>query len=240
MAPGLRTVAVNEDVFSRGCSDTLWGKETRSRTVSGLVVWIWCRLSQTRCRIRGPRHHLAPTGGAVSARSRSMRGGLSIAERLGGYRRAVSRASSVTWRSRPQECTRPWMHSGALGCRGIVMDRFVGLGRARVLAHHPGPRREVLQAVVLGRSTGGEEAVRRGQLPGAGLDARAPGCLGTAFASTERGRSRRSWRNAGSLGERSTTATAGIGSPTGRSLPRETGRRSFRELWLALGEATSG
>jgi hypothetical protein len=40
------------------------------------------------------------------------------------------------------------------------MDRFVGLGRARVLAHRPGPRREVLQAVRLGRSTGGEEAVR--------------------------------------------------------------------------------
>jgi hypothetical protein len=40
------------------------------------------------------------------------------------------------------------------------MDRFVGLGRARVLAHRPGPRREVLQAVLLGGSTGGEEAVR--------------------------------------------------------------------------------
>ena len=40
------------------------------------------------------------------------------------------------------------------------MDRFVGLGRARVLAHRPGPRREVLRAVLLGRSTGGEEAVR--------------------------------------------------------------------------------
>jgi len=40
------------------------------------------------------------------------------------------------------------------------MDRFVGLGRARVLAHRPGPRREVRRAVLLGRSTGGEEAVR--------------------------------------------------------------------------------
>ena len=40
------------------------------------------------------------------------------------------------------------------------MDRFVGLGRARVLAQRPGPRREVLRAVLLGRSTGGEEAVR--------------------------------------------------------------------------------
>jgi hypothetical protein len=40
------------------------------------------------------------------------------------------------------------------------MDRFVGLGRAWVLARRPRPRREVLQAVLLGRSTGGEEAVR--------------------------------------------------------------------------------
>ena len=40
------------------------------------------------------------------------------------------------------------------------MDRFVGLGRARVLAHRPGTRREVLRAVLLGGSAGGEEAVR--------------------------------------------------------------------------------
>jgi hypothetical protein len=33
-------------------------------------------------------------------------------------------------------------------------DWFVGLGRARVLAHHPGPRRQVLRAVLLGQSTG--------------------------------------------------------------------------------------
>jgi len=37
------------------------------------------------------------------------------------------------------------------------MDRFV---RAWVLAHPPGPRPQVLQAVLLGRGTGGEEAVR--------------------------------------------------------------------------------
>src|SRR5215211_2922806 len=52
------------------------------------------------------------------------------------------------------------MHGGGLRCGGAVMDRFVGLGRAWVLAHRPGPRREVLQAVLLGRSNGGKEAVR--------------------------------------------------------------------------------
>ncbi len=40
------------------------------------------------------------------------------------------------------------------------MDRFVGLGRAWVLARRPGPRRQVLQAVLLGRSTGGDESAR--------------------------------------------------------------------------------
>jgi len=40
------------------------------------------------------------------------------------------------------------------------MGRFVGLGRTWVLAHRPGPRRQVLQAVLLGGSAGGEEAVR--------------------------------------------------------------------------------
>jgi hypothetical protein len=54
----------------RACWATLWGKETRSRTVSGLVVSIWCRLFPDRCPTHGPWPDLAPTGG-VSARSRS-------------------------------------------------------------------------------------------------------------------------------------------------------------------------
>jgi hypothetical protein len=40
------------------------------------------------------------------------------------------------------------------------MDGFVGLGRVWVLADRSGPRRQVLQAVLLGGRTGGEEAVR--------------------------------------------------------------------------------
>jgi len=164
---GLVALRAGRAAPSSGCSQEallwvkrrVWGKETRSRTVSGLVVWIWCRLFPDQMPDPWPKAHLAPTAGP-SARSRSMRRGPSIAERSGGYRGAVSSARSVTWRSPPQECTRPRVHSGALGCGGIVMDRFVGLGRARVLAHRPGPRREVLRAVLLGRSTGGEEAVR--------------------------------------------------------------------------------
>src|SRR6266540_786608 len=106
----------------------------------------------------GPRHHLHRRG--PSGRSRSMRGSPSIAGRSGGYRGLVSSASSFTWGRRPQECRWPWAHSGALWCGGIVMDRFVGLGRAWVLARRPGPRRQVLQAVLLGRSTGGDESAR--------------------------------------------------------------------------------
>jgi hypothetical protein len=81
-----------------------------------------------------------------------------MAGRSGGYRGAVSSTSSVTWGSPPQECTLPWVHIGALRCGGVVTDRFVGLGW--ILAHCHGPRREVLQAVLLGRSTGGEDAIR--------------------------------------------------------------------------------
>jgi len=104
-----------------------------------------------------PKAPLAPTGGA-SARSRSMRGGPSIAGRSGGYRVASS-ASFVSGEAVNQECARRSVHSGGLRCGGVVMDRFVGLGRAWVLDHPPGrtggppgcpPRREHR----------GEEAVR--------------------------------------------------------------------------------
>jgi hypothetical protein len=94
--------------------------------------------------------------GGASARSKSMRGGPWIAGRSGGHRGAVSSASSVT--SRPWECARTWVHGGAPRCEVVVMDRLVGPGRARVLAHHLHPRRQILQAVLLGWNTGGEKA----------------------------------------------------------------------------------
>jgi len=135
----------------------VWGKETRSRTMSDSLCRSGAVSSQTRCRIHGPRHHLAPTGGAVTA--------LKIDARWSLDRRTIRRLSRgrLERELRHEEKPSSGMHAavGAHRRSWVRRDRHGSVRRPRPCPgprSSPRPRREVLRAVLLGGSTGGEEA----------------------------------------------------------------------------------
>src|SRR6266545_6446255 len=103
-----------------------------------------------------PRHHLARAGGA-SARSRcevvpgSPDSQAAIAGR--SRARAPSRGEAVLASARGRGCT-----AALLGAKWWSWIGSSVPAVPRVLAHHLHPRRQILQAVLLGGNTGGEKA----------------------------------------------------------------------------------